>query len=182
MVRVHRLSKTRDLIRACPCDTWPFIGLSAVFTPEIPQKDLTSSIGASDRGWAKARQVQSGVVGVTLRRGQRRDGGSLRSCRGFTLTLVCARPHNLVTSDSEWIPAHLLDTVRPPDTYQIYANDIVGTVVTRPAGTSVRARQVLRTWQTHRAWPGRERAQSRTDSAGLPPRPCRGADRDPSRG
>ena len=32
--------KTRDLIRACPCDTWPIIGLSAVFTPEIPSKGL----------------------------------------------------------------------------------------------------------------------------------------------
>ncbi len=40
MVRDHRLLKTRDLIRACPCDTWPFIGLSAVFTPKIPSKGL----------------------------------------------------------------------------------------------------------------------------------------------
>ena len=29
-------SKTRDLIRACPLLEWPIIGLSAVFTSEIP--------------------------------------------------------------------------------------------------------------------------------------------------
>jgi hypothetical protein len=29
-----------NLIRACPLDEWPIIGLSAVFTPEIPSKGL----------------------------------------------------------------------------------------------------------------------------------------------
>ena len=46
MVRVTRISKTRDLIRACP-RVWPIIGLSAVLTPEIPVKGLTTPIGAS---------------------------------------------------------------------------------------------------------------------------------------
>jgi hypothetical protein len=37
----------------------------------------------------------------TRQRGQRRDGGRLPFRRGFTLTLVPARQHNLVTSESE---------------------------------------------------------------------------------
>jgi len=40
MVRVHRLSKTRDLIRACPLNEWPIIGLSAVFILENPSQGL----------------------------------------------------------------------------------------------------------------------------------------------
>ena len=40
MVQVQPTLKTRDLIRACPCDMWPIIGLSAVFTPEILSKGL----------------------------------------------------------------------------------------------------------------------------------------------
>ncbi len=96
-----------------------------------------------DGGLGQSEQVQSGVVGVTLRRGQRGDGGSLRSWRGFTLTFVCARPHNLVTSDSEWIPAIYWIRVRPVDTYQIYdrtdVNGIDG-IVGYATGWNIRAR------------------------------------------
>ena len=48
------------------------------------------------------------------------------------MTLVCARPHNLVTSESEWIPAIYWIRSGAVDTYQIYdgtdENGIVGTV------------------------------------------------------
>jgi Integrase core domain len=51
--------------------------------------------------------------------GQRGDVGCLPSCWGFTLTLEYARPHNLVTSESEWIPANCWHR-RAVDTYRIY--------------------------------------------------------------
>ena len=50
MARVTKLSKRRDLIRACPRHERPIIGLSADFTPESLEKGLTSSIGASGMG------------------------------------------------------------------------------------------------------------------------------------
>ena len=52
------------------------------------------------------------------------------------MTLVCARPHNLVTSESEWIPAIYWIRSGVVDTYQIYDGTdelgIVGTVAPGP--------------------------------------------------
>ena len=49
MVRVSKLLKTRDLIRASLSNGWPIIGLSAVLAQEILRNGLTTSIGASGR-------------------------------------------------------------------------------------------------------------------------------------
>jgi len=51
------------------------------------------------------------------------------------LTLVCARPHNLVTSESEWIPAIYWIRSGVVDTYQIYdGTDELGIVGTAAPG------------------------------------------------